>query len=45
MLQGTAALETVAAAAPHVGTPSIEPLSVPKAELLQVAWEVDGRRT
>ena len=42
MLQGTAALETVVAAAPHVGTPSIEALSVPRAELLQVAWEVEA---
>ena len=42
MLQGTAAPEAVAATAPYVVTPSSEPLSVPKAELLQVAWEVDA---
>jgi hypothetical protein len=42
MLQGTAALEAVFADAPHVATPSIEPLTVPKADLLQVAWEVDA---
>jgi hypothetical protein len=40
MLQGTANVDVVAATAPYVATPSAEPLSVPKAELLQVAWEL-----
>ena len=40
MLQGTADVDVVAAKAPLVATPSSEPLSIPKAELLQVAWEV-----
>jgi len=42
MLQGTATPEALAAAAPHVDTPATEPLFVPQAELLQVAWEVDA---
>ena len=42
MLQGTAHVEVVAANAPYVATPSAEPLSIPKAELLQVAWEVSA---
>ena len=40
MLQGTADVDEVAANAPYVATPATEPLSIPKAELLQVAWEV-----
>ena len=40
MLQGTADIDVVGAKAPLVVTPSSEPLSIPKAELLQVAWEV-----
>lgn len=42
MLQGTADVDAVAATAPYVATPSVEPLSIPKAELLQVAWEVES---
>ena len=42
MLQGTATPEALAAAAPHIDTPATEPLFVPQAELLQVAWEVDA---
>jgi Acetoacetate decarboxylase (ADC) len=40
MLQGTADVDVVAANAPYVATPAAGPLSIPKAELLQVAWEV-----
>jgi hypothetical protein len=42
MLHGTADVGAIGAAAPHVASPSAEPLSIPKAELLQVAWEVDA---
>jgi Acetoacetate decarboxylase (ADC) len=43
MLQGTADVDVLAANAPYVATPAAEPLSIPKAELLQVAWEVAAR--
>jgi hypothetical protein len=42
MLQGTADIEVIGAAAPHVASPAAEPLSIPRAQLLQVAWEVDA---
>jgi hypothetical protein len=40
MLRGTAEIDVVAANAPYVATPAAEPLFIPRAELLQVAWEV-----
>jgi Acetoacetate decarboxylase (ADC) len=40
MLQGTADVDAIAARAPYVATLSAEPLSIPNAELLQVAWEL-----
>jgi Acetoacetate decarboxylase (ADC) len=40
MLRGTADIDVVAANAPYVATPAAEPLFIPRAELLQVAWEV-----
>ena len=40
MLQGKADLDVVAANVPSVATPATEPLAIPKAELLQVAWEI-----
>jgi hypothetical protein len=40
MLQGTADIDAVAAGAPAVSVPASEPLSIPQAEVLQVAWEV-----
>jgi Acetoacetate decarboxylase (ADC) len=40
MLQGTADVDAIAARAPYVATPAAEPLPIPKAELLQVAWEL-----
>jgi hypothetical protein len=40
MLQGTADVEAIAAGAPYMAAPASEPLTVPQAELLQVAWEV-----
>jgi Acetoacetate decarboxylase (ADC) len=40
MLLGTADVDAVGARAPSVARPSAEPFSVPKASLLQVAWEL-----
>jgi hypothetical protein len=40
MLQGTADVDAVAAGAPWVEALATEPLSIPRAEVLQVAWEV-----
>jgi Acetoacetate decarboxylase (ADC) len=40
MLQGTADVDVVARSAPFVAAPATEPLLIPNAELLQVAWEV-----
>jgi Acetoacetate decarboxylase (ADC) len=40
MLQGTADVEGIAAGAPYVAALASEPLTVPQADLLQVAWEV-----
>ncbi len=42
MLQGTADVDAVAVRAPYVASPSGEPFSVPKASLLQVAWELSA---
>jgi hypothetical protein len=42
MLQGTADVDAIAAGAPSVSSLASEPLTVPHAELLQVAWEVDA---
>ncbi len=40
MLQGTADVDAQAARAPFVSAPASEPLTIPTAEVLQVAWEV-----
>ena len=40
MLQGTADVEVMAASAPTVGTLASEPLTIPRADVLQVACEV-----
>jgi Acetoacetate decarboxylase (ADC) len=42
MLQGTADLDAVAERAPYVAAPSADALSIPRAELLQVAWELSA---
>jgi hypothetical protein len=40
MLQGTADVEALAAGAPVVAALASEPFTIPRAEVLQVAWEV-----
>jgi hypothetical protein len=40
MLQGTADVDSIAAGAPFVDMPAAEALTIPRAEVLQVAWEL-----